>query len=402
MLPAELIRQPNRVVSLVICWLSSNLFFFLSRLESHEKDDRIYFAVRDKFILCLPSIPKGFTICRFSAAAMKRKCTKCKVSGHIAPCVGCQQTFCKEHLREHRDELGHRMDGVRDECRRFDAALNDGGDILRPCLERIDRWERESISQIQRAAEQARQDLNALLDRMKTHLKTSVSKIANDTQLKEYSEIELNKWTEQLKHLQTIQKTPLSEKTFDYGPSSVALIRVVDNREAVTVDRLRPFLAEKFERISPTIKLSDGARTGTCVESNWNGSTICGSNLYVSGIHSVRFRVTKHGSQNPFFGVVSTLREPNPWKSTTPFAFGWWKIPWTVTADNKTKNEDCTIRTGDELTLTVNCTNSEIELENHRTKQFACERIAYEQCPFPWKIAIALYAVGDSISVLSE
>ena len=53
------------------------------------------------------------------------------------------------------------------------------------------------------------------------------------------------------------------------------------------------------------------------------------------------------------------------------------------------------------MTLTINCTNNEIELENHRTNQYTFERITYEKCPFPWKFAIVLYTPGDSISIVS-
>ncbi|CAF3545927.1 unnamed protein product [Adineta steineri] len=366
---------------------------------------------------------------------MKQDCIKCQKCVKLSTCHGCQQTFCNEHIIEHREELAHKIDNIHKEYHQFDNKLNTNN-VIQPYISRIDQWEHESIDKIKKTAETARNDLLKIHDRMKNQLKLSIDKINKDIQSTrqtiDYTENDLNEWTKQLKQLRHIHKSSFNDDVIDDSQGSIRLIKIIDEKQSIFPDGVEIIPREKFIKIPdkiPTlqddqkkqrikrISVSRDSSTGTCLKPGWNGATICCKNLYISGIHSIRFRIEKQGTNNPFFGITSALKEPNPWNRKTPLAYGWWEIPvpndkldlYKGNNDTKENNDrrektnfkDFCMRTGDEITLTLNCTNNEIELENHRTKQYIYERVAYEKCPFPWRIAIVLYSPGDSISILS-
>jgi hypothetical protein len=342
---------------------------------------------------------------------MTQKCIKCKNFGHLSTCNGCQQSFCNEHLTEHREELSHKMASIDKEYRHFEENLNEN-DLIQSYLPRIDQWEHESINKIKKTAEIARNDLLKIFNRMKNQLKSTLDKTYSDIQtnrkLQNYTEINLNQWMEQLKQLRHIYTTSLTDDIIDDNQSSIQLIKIIDKNPSFTIEESRSFSREKFDKIVGAITLSKDRLTATCSGSHWNGSNISGTNLYSSGIHSIRFRITKKGKNNLFFGITSSLRETNPWNRKIPFAYGWWEIPIdndkkeTIFDDNEKKiPEDQFIKTDDEVTLTLDCLNNQIQFEHHRTNRYIDETITDEQCPLPWKLAIVLYSPGDSVRILS-
>jgi len=334
---------------------------------------------------------------------MTQKCIKCKDFDNLFTCNGCQQSFCDEHLIEHQEELSRKMDNINKEYRCFEEDLNENN-LIQSYLSRIDQWEHESINKIQKTAEIARNDLLKIFDRMKNQLKSSVDKTYSDIQtnqeLKNYTEINLNQWIEQLKQLRHIYTTSFIDNDIINGTqSSIRLIKIIDKKQRFTIEELQSISREKFDRTNRSIRLSKDRLTATCLESNWNGSNISGTKLYSIGIHSIRFRIIKKGKSNLFFGITSSIKESNPWNHKTPFAYGWWEIP--LNTDEEKIFDDQIIRTGDEVTLTLDCINSQIQFEHHRTNRYIDKVITNEQCPFPWKIAIVLYSPDDSVRILS-
>jgi hypothetical protein len=295
------------------------------------------------------------------------------------------------------------MDHIDKEYRHFQEDLNEN-DVIQSYLSRIDVWEHESINKIHKTAEIARNDLLEIVNRMKNQFKASFEKINHDIQLnresQSYTEINLNQWMVQLKQLRDIYNTLLTDDIIGDSQSSIHLIKIIDKKQSFSIEKSRFLPHEKFDKIAGEITLSQDLLTATCSGNHWNGSTISGSNLYSSGVHSIRFRVTKKGKMNLFFGITSSAEESNPWNRKTPFAYGWWDIPLS---DEKKQEEikDPDIQTGDEVTLTLDCLSNQIDFEHHRTNRFISETISNERCPFPWKIAIVLYSPGDSVSILS-
>lgn len=334
----------------------------------------------------------------------KQKCVKCKKTNQLVKCDGCQELWCNEHIAEHRETLSRQMNDIDKDYRDFVEQLNDNN-ALQTHVSYINKWERDSIHKIQRTAETARNDLLNLFTRMKTQIQSTCNEITFNIQAKqhakEYSEINIEKWTEQLEKLRNIYKISSSDDIIDdKQSSSIRLIKVVDGNHSFSSDELDSYPPEKFDKVRGNITLSDDHHIATCSGRKWNGTDLSGRNLYSSGIHSIRFRVKINGKNNPFFGITSAARALNPYNHKTPYAYGWWNFPFDTNTQKDIKGSS--IQTDDELTLTLDCFNNQIQFENHRTKQIVYETIENDQCPFPWKIAVVLYSPGDSVSILSH
>ena len=320
---------------------------------------------------------------------MKPDCVKCKKSLHLSTCEGCQQSLCEEHLLEHREDLFQVMKTIETKCQQLEEDLTGHG-LIQGYLLRIDRWQRESMERIQATAEKARQDLLDLLARMQSQVKVTFTPLHEEIRLRQRSsahpERKVSQWMDRLKELHQILQSSLKDDPIHDDTSSIPLIKVHEKEHS--------FITEKFEKSSGAVLLSNDRRTATCSGSNWNGSTVRGHQLYSSGTHSIRFEIKRRGKHNLFFGITSAAIDPNPWnRRRPPSAFGWWEFLLTQTDDPR-------IKAGDQVTLTLDCDNRHIQLEHHRTQQRIDESISYEQCPFPWKIALVLYSPQDSVRIL--
>ncbi len=140
-----------------------------------------------------------------TSSPIREPCIKCKKGGGIVTCSGCHQWYCTKHFNEHRQELAMQIDDLGQD---YDVFRRDLGEenVKHPLMSRINDWEKEFIKKIQLAAEEARKDLQEYLDQNVTQLKTSVSQITQDLKAHResdnYNEIDINKWTKQLKQLQ--------------------------------------------------------------------------------------------------------------------------------------------------------------------------------------------------------
>lgn len=297
------------------------------------------------------------------------------------------------------EKLTQQMEDIYQQYRVFEEDLNTNTRI-ETYLSRVDQWEHQSISKIQKSAEIARNDLLKILDRTKNQFQSTMETVNINRQRTDYMESDLNQMKDQLKQLQHLYQTSFNDQMIGERQSSISLIKILDPNPSWTLDQsfsstLPP---EKFDRIVGAITLSKDRLTATCSGSNWNGSNISGSNLYSSGVHSIRFQIMKKGRNNLFFGITSSLKDSNPWNRKTPFAYGWWEIPFTT--DEKELPKDPVIHAGDQVTLTLDCITGHIQFEHHRTDRFIEERITDEQCPLPWRLAVVLYTPGDSVRIL--
>jgi hypothetical protein len=298
-----------------------------------------------------------------------------------------------------------------------------------PFMNRIDTWERESISKIQMVAETARTDLRQLLDRTKIDLKLSVEKLTNELyacqQSDDFTENDLKRWTEQLKELRKKLDIPV---TISIGneediKSSIRLIRVHDKQQHP--QQQRPFtslirapeqrihnlkdcvhnISEKFIEIDGKATLSDDNLTVTCcLASILTQPIVYGVNRYSSGKHQIRFRIEKMGDLRLFFGIIRSLENisrSGQAQNNNNSLYGWWDLNEAI-VNGKTQTSKCRniVTAGDEITLTLDCDNKQIQLHHHRTKRLAQLLIDLEKCPFPWKIVIRLQSAGDCVRIV--
>lgn len=102
-----------------------------------------------------------------ATSSPKTPCATCgnKAVG-ILRCEGCVQVFCRKHLNEHRDALGHQLDELvleHDTLQQKIVENNNKSNKQHPALREIDQWEKESIAKIQRLAEEARNELKKMI-----------------------------------------------------------------------------------------------------------------------------------------------------------------------------------------------------------------------------------------------
>jgi uncharacterized Fe-S cluster-containing radical SAM superfamily protein len=104
-----------------------------------------------------------------SSSTSKAPCATCGNKGvGIFKCEGCGKVFCRKHLIEHRDVLSQQLDEIvleYDTLRQTMAESQDKPNHHRdhPLMKQIDKWEKESIEKIRQTANEARQQVNALI-----------------------------------------------------------------------------------------------------------------------------------------------------------------------------------------------------------------------------------------------
>ena len=356
-----------------------------------------------------------------ASVTTKKTCAKCNKGAGIAMCHGCEQSFCTKHFIEHRQELSLQMDNVGQEhdvlCRDL---TNEQG--THPLLDRINQWEQESIIKIQVAAEMTRADLQQLLKKAKSNLKTSVTKMTEELQSSresdDYTEVDIKKWTNQLQELRKMLESPLTISiNYEYDSRSVIRLIKVSNEQSSSSlnqasqvhelnDRISSNLGmtvrERFADMFRHITLLEGGLVAIRKDDSIYESYVGGIGQYSSGTHYIRFRIEKRNPFGSFFlGIVSgsEIMTNNILQSTS--CHGWRDLDYYIVGGKEnSQSYDRIIKTGDEVTLMLDCTNLRIQLEHYRTKRIVDMPIDLRLCAFPWKIVIAMCVKNDCVRIL--
>ena len=151
----------------------------------------------------------------------RNHCAICGKERRTVSCDGCLQTFCYNHLNDHRQELSKQLDEVEVTRDLFRQILTEQTSQPRKhtLMKEIDEWERDSIKKIQESAEEARQQLFRHITEHIKDIETRLSKLTDQLrtsrQENDFIETDLNQWKEELQRL----KEELSK------PSNIALRR---------------------------------------------------------------------------------------------------------------------------------------------------------------------------------
>jgi hypothetical protein len=357
------------------------------------------------------------------ATIQKKPCSRCDKGGGIFTCDGCQQSFCRKHSDEHRQELGIQMDSIGQEHDTLQRDL-DGDSDAHPLLARIDVWERESTKTIKQVAQQARNDLNQLIQQTKQEVKTTMNKLTNELQTsrqsEDYTEMDLKKWINQLNELRQELEQSINTCLLDDQKSSIRLIKVRNsqsqqslssastiqisghsshnNRETVLVHQ------EKFDQKEKEITLTENGLVATYSgpESKRSAAFLFGFTHYSIGRHHIRFRIGKQGETNYFIGIVtSTQINFSSVLSSTSTSNGWW-LNGNAIVNNRCGQElrEIQILEDDEVTLTLDCDQKIIYHQYLRTKDMFQLPIDIQKCPLPWKIRIGLRGLGNCLRII--
>lgn len=358
-----------------------------------------------------------------AAVTQKKPCSKCDKGGGIFTCDGCQQSFCRKHSDEHRQELAIQMDSLGQELDVFQRDINRDADV-HPLLSGIDMWERESINKIQQVAEQARADLDQLMNKKKQELKTTMGKLTNELQSsresEDYTELDLKKWINQLNEL----RQELEQSTNTY------LVDEADRRSVIRFIKVRnsqqlrssaqafpasgqnshinhnsiPANRERFNKGDEEITLSDNNHVAMYSGPKLPRSTIIfGNNQYSMGTHRIRFRIEKQTDTNFYFGIVtfSQMDSTSVFSAETTVN-GWWRCDYAVVYGKviDPPSNRAILEEGDEVTLTLNCDQRQIYLNNQRTKRILRLSVDIQKCSFPWKFVVGLGSIGNCVRII--
>ncbi|CAF3320039.1 unnamed protein product [Rotaria socialis] len=353
-----------------------------------------------------------------TAITGKRPCSKCGKGSSIFTCHGCQQSFCRKHADEHRQELTDQVETLGQEHDILQRDINNET-THHPLLSRIDTWERESINKIQQVANQARHDLNKFIGQTKQSLKMTMDRLKSELQMsreaEDYTELDLKKWIDQLTQIRLdLEKSMslyhLNGDVNDDQKSIIHFISVEDTQSATTSHRNssinRNSIAaklEKFSRQDEAVKLSDEDLVATYSGSKLRRSAILfGANLYSKGKHLIRFRIERKTNGNFYFGIVThTQHDPESIFSTLTTAYGWWRCDYAVVLGVvRRKFSIIEILEGDEVTLSIDCDQRKIFLDHHRTQRSVQLLVDIDKCALPWKLVVALSSVGNCIRML--
>ena len=121
-------------------------------------------------------------------------------------CGGCQQWFCLGHFGEHRENLRGQMDDLTCEHDQLHEYFIDHENIrIHPLMTFVDQWEMKIVEKIRQITNEVRQRLGIFLHRLKENMEKSLRSIAEQLRLSQqingYTEMDLNKWRNQLEEL---------------------------------------------------------------------------------------------------------------------------------------------------------------------------------------------------------
>ena len=143
-----------------------------------------------------------------ATASVKTLCITCGKEKVTYDCKGCQQSFCFNHLAEHKKELGQQLDGIENERNDFTQTLGEQKtDPSKHLLvQQIDQWEEKSIQIIKQAATEARDVLMKYLNGHCQEIERKLQELTEE--MKEYrreedfNELSLNDLKDKLNDLE--------------------------------------------------------------------------------------------------------------------------------------------------------------------------------------------------------
>jgi hypothetical protein len=351
----------------------------------------------------------------------KKQCAMCPKSGGIMTCDGCQQAFCGKHSVEHRQQLTNQLDGIMQEHDLIQNELHQSSKH-NSLSKKIDKWEKESITKIQFAAETARADLKRLLDTPKESISKACHDIAvnlrSSRENDDFSENDLTRWMDQLKELNLEIHSPSSFKLIEDKKSVIYLITIqnsnstnkkhVGSRELFPSSR-SPMLSthERFSQVFGPAILEKEGLLAKYIGSTGAYAHILGEQLYSQGRQGMRFQIQySTESCDIFFGCISSIANNSIISCTSPFAVGWFGVDEVyqhgvgMSNSKKYGNNSSNIKTNDVLGLTFNCEKQQLELVHERSNNTYTLQVDIDKAPFPWQLLLVLINVNDCVRIL--
>jgi hypothetical protein len=356
-----------------------------------------------------------------ASTILRKPCSKCNKGIGILTCDGCQQSFCTKHITDHRQELSIQMDNIGQDYDLFQRDLIDEENELYPLLNRINLWEKESITKIQQIAQQARDDLQQYLDHKKNQIKNAFNKLADEFQSSresgDYTEIDFKLWMEHLTELRkTLEKPPIFDIIDDRSLTPIHMIKIkaktgvrflrasthaLDWNISTTQQSTSP-ITEVFNRFIGDATFSENFLIATHSGDPQRSTMVYITERYSSGVHQIRFRIERQTNKYLFFGIINSLEQMRRTVFNSPSLYGWMAPDVRVVKSRKllSANNNIKFNQGDEVLLTLNCNIHQILLEHQETNIIDRLPIDLRVCPLPWKVVVAFFSRNDSVHII--
>lgn len=137
----------------------------------------------------------------------KAQCVRCGKERSAVRCEGCSQTFCYDHLADHRQELSHQLDEIETGRDLFRQALNlhTTGQQKDTLIQQIDHWKVESIEKIEQAAEECKELVLKHITERTGQVEIKLSKLTEDLKYirreNDYNDVDLMQLSARLEQL---------------------------------------------------------------------------------------------------------------------------------------------------------------------------------------------------------
>ncbi|CAF1301327.1 unnamed protein product [Didymodactylos carnosus] len=161
-----------------------------------------------------------------SSASPCQSIKPCKMSG-ILPCKGCQRNFCQDHMIEHRQELAGDFQRVlSDRDLLYQQIYCETSSTGPQAFDYVTKWERKTIEKINMIADQARRQMQDLLDETRLKVKEKYDQLSAELRQRQESSHFFEQDIDRLS--KTLQQIKLDYEYQDTTATVTAKARTID------------------------------------------------------------------------------------------------------------------------------------------------------------------------------
>lgn len=325
-------------------------------------------------------------------------CKACNEAPSVFFCQGCQQDFCTNHAREHRQELSKQLETIILEHDQLKQNLTEytQKSNRHPLMKEIDQWETESIAKIRKAANEARKQLSNIAGNNTTEIANDLKQLTTELSAARtednFIEIDLKEWMEKLQQYTRELN----------APSSIHIQQ--EKGDTPFIQKITVCIGKKgsFEEVMGNVQIEDNGQVIMVVSNGHSTARFQGD--YSSGQHRFRFKIEqKHSSNWILFGIVSKNTPIQTSSYNTPTSFGWVTNSYAVlnrVGQLNYNGFESDINQNDTVELLIDCDQQKICLTNERTNRKHEINVDVTQCPFPWIVHVGLYYENDRVRFL--
>lgn len=333
----------------------------------------------------------------------KRFCTTCNKERGIFKCDGCSQLFCLQHTTDHHQDVIKQLDEV-DKIRNlaqkalvqesFEPQRNMNA-LYDELVGKIDKWERESISVIQKLAEEARNELTQLTTGRLLKMQGRLEQIANEVQEarknNDFIETDIRNWEKKLNEFKDeIQNPPMITVREDYA-KIIPKIRVghINNQEA-------------FERSSGNVEFEENGQVVYLKNAADIYTEVRGQREYTTGQHTISLNI-EQVSGWILFGIISKSSPLQVHSYIAESCYGWYNgEDFNYAAGQVIAGPGNNVIEHDTVQLIIDCDERVIRFINERIKQTLEMQVDITKCPFPWQLHLNLNQPPTRIRLFSS